>query len=115
MTEFVPIDRAYAALDRAGIALESLEANCCEPGRNPSMRALGSTLRSAREDLAAIEPGNAEATAKLLAQLEDAGGQIGSLQIDCCATSRLPLYAEMLAKLNEVQRMARLASEQKMH
>jgi hypothetical protein len=79
------------------------------------MRALGSTLRSARGDLAAIEPGNAEATAKLIAQLEDAGGQIGSLQIDCCAPSRLPLYAEMLAKLNEVQRMARLASEQKMH
>jgi hypothetical protein len=115
MTEFVPIDRAYAALEKAGVDLESLDANCCEPGRSPRMRALGSTLKSARRKLATIEPGNAEATAKLIAELEDAGGQIGSLQIDCCAPSRLPLYAQMLVKLNEVQRMARLASEQRMH
>lgn len=115
MTDFAPIDRAYAALDKAGDALESLDANCCEPGRSPRMLALGSTLRSAREYLATIEPGDAEATVKLIAQLEDAGAQIGSLQIDCCAPSRLPLYAEMLDTLNEVQRMARLASDQKMH
>jgi hypothetical protein len=79
------------------------------------MRALGSTLTSVRGNLATIEQGNGGATTKLIAQLEDAGGQIGSLEIDCCAPSRLPLYAEMLAKLNEVQRMARLASQQKMH
>jgi hypothetical protein len=115
MTDFVPIDRAYAALDKAGAALQSLDANCCEPGRSPRMMALGSTLRSARWYLATIGPGDPEVTVKLIAKLEDAGAQIGSLQIDCCAPSRLPLYAEMLAKLNEVQRMARLASEQKMH
>jgi hypothetical protein len=115
MTDFVPIERAYAALDKAGGALESLDANCCEPGRSPRMMALGSTLQSARGYLAKIEHGNAELTMKLIAQLEDAGAQIGSLQIDCCAPSRLPLYAEILANLNEVQRMARLASQQKMH
>lgn len=41
---------------------------------------------------------------KLIANLESAGGQIGTLQVTCCAPSRLPLYARMLDDLTKVQR-----------
>ena len=38
-----------------------------------------------------------------LTGLEDAGAQIGSLQIGCCAPNRLPLYAEILRELTTMQ------------
>jgi hypothetical protein len=36
--------------------------------------------------------------------LENAGAQIGHLQVGCCALDRMPLYAEMLVELTKAQR-----------
>lgn len=88
---------ALAALDAAGSILERLEAGCCIPEqRSPRMQALAGTIdgvRSALGDRVDLAP----------ALLEDAGAQVGSLQIACCAPKRIPLYAEMLQRLTEAR------------
>jgi len=44
-------------------------------------------------------------TARLAIDLpENAGAQIGHLQIGCCALDRMPLYSEMLVELTKAQR-----------
>jgi len=66
------------------------------------MKALGKTLGSARKGLAAgvADPDAAE---QVLTLLEDAGAQVGRLQVGCCAPKRLPLYAEILEELTTAQ------------
>ncbi|MDH3540042.1 MAG: hypothetical protein OEP52_08615 [Acidimicrobiia bacterium] len=103
MTDPESFDRALVAIDKAGVALEELDANCCVPGRSPRMAQLADTLSAARVRIQGLDldPGSA---ADAIAQLEEAGAQIGSLQIGCCAPSRLPLYADMLRELTGAQR-----------
>jgi hypothetical protein len=95
--------RALEALDDAEIALRELDAGCCEPGRSPRMKALGGTLGKARSMLPDVGS-NPERADDLMAELEAAGSQIGSLQVLCCAPDRMPLYTEMLTGLMTVQR-----------
>ena len=90
------------ALDDAEDALRTLDAACCDPGRSPRMKRLADTLIQARGGLehAVSDPSTAEAA---ITQLEEAGSQIGSLQVGCCAPNRLPLYARMLEDLTTAQ------------
>jgi len=96
-------DRALAAIDKAEVALEELEANCCVPGRSPRMARLGDTLSSVRAGIRELDE-DGDSGDDAIAGLEDAGAQIGSLQIGCCAPARLPLYTEMLKQLTGAQR-----------
>ena len=102
MSDLEPIGRALAALDRCQTALDELDAECCAPGRSPRMLALGDTLASARSDVegTGLNPGVAS---KAIVKLEDAGAQVGRLQVTCCAPGRMKLYADFLAGLTKAQ------------
>jgi hypothetical protein len=93
---------AFDALASASSALEKLDAGCCEPGRSPRMKALSETLGSVRFGVERSQTAHSAMDATIEA-LEDAGAQIGHLQIGCCAPSRLPLYAQILENLTTVQ------------
>jgi hypothetical protein len=97
------LKRAFEALDDCDEALVTLEAGCCKPERSPRMEALANTLADARAgfDRVGDDPEQADA---LFAQLEDAGAQLGWLQVGCCAPARLPLYTRMLGNLTKAQR-----------
>ncbi len=96
------LEPAELALNKCDSALQKLEASCCEPGRSPRMASLAETLGAARLSLSHIVD---EDTARLAIDLlENAGAQIGHLQIGCCALDRMPLYAEMLVELTKAQR-----------
>ena len=98
----VDMSRAHEALQDARQALDELEAGCCVPGRSPRMARLRATIDEAATHLdTAIDE---EEGSGFIASLEDAGGQIGTLQVTCCAPSRLPLYARMLDDLTMAQR-----------
>jgi hypothetical protein len=96
------LTEAIAALDRCDMALVKLEKLCCEPGRSPRMSALAHTLKTARVKLSQFDNGSIGAD-NVRWELEDAGSQLGSLQIGCCAPSRMPLYADMLENLTDIQ------------
>lgn len=114
MTSFDPTKNANEALQKARDALSELDANCCVPGRSPRMAALGVALDEVDDDLASLD--RMEGTIDpLIDRLEAIGAQVGSLQIDCCAPSRMPLYSEMLVSLNKIQKSVRLATKQSMH
>lgn len=87
---------ARHALGDARTALIKLDKLCCEPGRSPAMAALGETLDRAEAAL-----GHDDDAA--ISLLEDAGGQVGRLQVGCCAPARLPLYARMLEDFANAQ------------
>ena len=90
------------ALDSCQAALEKLDKLCCEPGRSPRMKALGDVLDAARSGLEQPELDQPTAIA-VLTSLEEAGAQIGRLQVGCCAPSRLPLYTTFLEGLTTAQ------------
>ncbi|HSR44368.1 MAG TPA: hypothetical protein VLT15_03940 [Acidimicrobiia bacterium] len=99
MTSGNLFDAAVKALDDCDAALGKLDKLCCEPGRSPSMKALARTLAAARAGL--DDPGaDMDGT---LAHLEDAGAQVGRLQVGCCTPVRLPLYATFLEGLTTAQ------------
>jgi hypothetical protein len=92
---------ARAALSDCGVALVKLEKTCCIPNRSPCIQELGDMLRTAATTLdAAADPG---ALGIVLVTLEDAGAQIGRLQVGCCAPNRIPLYARILEGLTTAQ------------
>ena len=97
------MQRALGALDVGVVALEKLEMECCEPGRSPSMLRLAETLAAARAAIGEIGQEESKAIAAI-ALLEDAGAQVGRLQVGCCAPNRMPLYAELLEALMMAQR-----------
>jgi hypothetical protein len=92
---------AFDALDDGVVALAKLDTTCCVPGRSPRMEELGETIAAARTALEAYRDGGDPDT--VTATLEDAGGQVGRLQIGCCAENRLPLYSRILTDLTTVQ------------
>ena len=104
MTPPDPIQPAFDALDVCTRALGDLDAMCCEPGRSPRMAELGATLDAARGELRTVAADAGSGTAAAMETLEDAGAQIGRLQVGCCAPSRLPLYNEILESLMTAQR-----------
>ena len=102
MTHDSTLESLLNTLDKADVALEELDANCCVPHRSPRMQAIGAALQSARVEVTAVKS-EQEATAAI-ESLEAIGAQIGALQVSCCAPSRLPLYASMLTDLTTAQR-----------
>ena len=94
---------AYESLDKCATALDRLRDSCCEPGRSPRMKQLEETLELTRSILfGAGDDFSAARTA--IAEMGDAGAQLGWLQVGCCAPNRMPLYAEMLEELTKAQR-----------
>jgi hypothetical protein len=93
---------AFEALDDADAALRKLDLQCCEPGRSPRMKALGETLAAARAGVDAAQD-DGDAIDVTIGHLEDAGAQLGHLQIGCCTEKRMPLYARMLEDLTTIQ------------
>jgi hypothetical protein len=66
------------------------------------METLAETLASARIEIEELDTAANNAD-RMLAILKDAGAQLGTLQVECCAPARMPLYAETLQGLTEVQ------------
>jgi hypothetical protein len=102
MADTTKVDGALSALDTCDAALRKLDLRCCEPGRSPSMKRLATTLSHARDDAAAAGH-DAERATLAIDHLEDAGAQVGRLQVGCCAPNRLPLYVELLEGLTTAQ------------
>jgi hypothetical protein len=102
MGDTTTVDGALTALDTCDAALRKLDLRCCEPGRSPSMQRLATALSQARADVAAVGH-DADRATLAIDRLEDAGAQVGRLQVGCCAPNRLPLYAELLEGLTTAQ------------
>lgn len=68
------------------------------------MEALAETLSSARRRLEQID-GDPTAAATVIEILEDAGSQLGHLQVGCCAPGRMELYSSTLESLMKAQRV----------
>lgn len=92
-------------LDGAKETLTKLEKLCCRPERSPAMQALahelvvvGSQFETYGGDVPDVEA--------IIQRLERTGAQIGKLQVGCCAPARMPLYADLLTSLMELQRIA---------
>ena len=66
------------------------------------MQRLATTLSQARDEVAAVGH-DADRATLAIDRLEDAGAQVGRLQVGCCAPNRLPLYAELLEGLTTAQ------------
>ena len=103
MAELSLIEPAFDALDACSGALGVLDANCCDPGRSPRIAELAETLTEARIKVRAVTIAPETAGPAALAVLEEAGAQVGRLQVGCCAPDRMPLYAEILENLVEAQ------------
>lgn len=93
---------AMSHLDSCTEVLTELHEKCCEPGRSPAMTHLDRTLQNARNEL---NTNNQAFARRAIESLEDAGAQIGKLQVGCCAPSRIPLYAKFLEDLTLAQRV----------
>jgi len=102
MADTGTIRDALQALDACDAALRTLDLRCCEPGRSPSMKRLASTLSDARQGIAELNTESQNA-ASAIESLEDAGAQVGRLQVGCCAPNRLSLYVELLEGLTVAQ------------
>jgi citrate lyase beta subunit len=92
-----------AELQHASAAVRTLHEGCCQPLRSPRMEALSATLDHARAALDGLDDDPADAL-RVIEQLEDAGAQLGYLQVACCAPSRIPLYTSALESLGKTQR-----------
>lgn len=68
------------------------------------MEALSATLRRAHEALAELDE-DTDAGGRVVALLEDAGAQLGYLQVACCSPARIKLYTEALEGLGKTQRL----------
>ena len=102
MSDTGTIEGALSALSTCDEALRELDLRCCEPGRSPSMKRLGEALSAARTGIANVNA-DPETAISAIEILEDAGAQVGRLQVGCCAPNRLPLYAELLEGLTIAQ------------
>lgn len=100
MSDTDPIQTALSTLDDCDATLVRLDKMCCAPSRSPQMAQLADTLSKARVHLDV----GLEQSEDALRTLEDAGGQLGRLQVGCCAPARMPLYASMLEGFTNIQR-----------
>src|SRR5690606_41728907 len=97
------LDSAYAALDAADDAVREFHEGCCQPLRSPRMETLAGTLQVARDRLEALA--DADSATAVRDALEDAGAQLGVLQVARCAPDRTPLYTETQDNLAKTQRL----------
>ena len=66
------------------------------------MLAIKESIASVRADL--DKPGDDDVVIdRSISTLEDVGGQLGRLQVGCCAPARMPLYADALKHLATLQ------------
>ena len=105
MASIDTIQPAFDALDTCVAALGDLDMRCCAPGRSPRMAELGATLTEARVKLRAVTIEPTAGAPAAVETLEDAGAQVGRLQIGCCAPDRTRLYAEILETLTLARRV----------
>jgi hypothetical protein len=68
------------------------------------MEALSATLQTAHAALSELERDPAGAV-HVVTLLEDAGAQLGYLQVACCTPARTKLYSESLRCLGRTQRL----------
>lgn len=87
-----------------------LEEKCCVPRRSPQMARLKETLSETRE-LVGTDGGLTVRAEETVGTIENAGAQIGRLQVTCCAPSRMPLYDELLHNLMKVQRLVKQSAK----
>jgi hypothetical protein len=95
---------SLAELERAAEVVAELHAGCCEPLRSPRMETLVATLRRAFGSLGELDD-DSDAAGRVVALLEDAGAQLGYLQVACCTPARTKLYGEALDRLGKTQRL----------
>jgi hypothetical protein len=93
-----------AQLAQAEEVVRELHEGCCQPLRSPRMEALSLTIRSARQALAELD-GDERAASAVIDLLEDAGAQLGHLQVACCTPARTTLYTRALECLGTTQRL----------
>lgn len=67
------------------------------------MEKLAATIAGARRLLG--EATDASSAEEVTEVLQDAGGQLGWLQVACCTPARMRLYTETLENLSRVQRL----------
>jgi hypothetical protein len=92
---------ARARLDECERLVDKLHTLCCEPDRSPRMRAILSDIGTARDR---IDTFDVEASPREIIEiLEGIGAQVGHLQVACCTSARMPLYAETLSGLAATQ------------
>ena len=96
-----PLTSALAALDQCESAVRRLHKMCCEPDRSPRLAGIESELAEARSSLLGV-PADSSLEDVLLT-LTAIGSQVGTLQVECCAPARMPLYAETLENLTATQ------------
>lgn len=92
-------------LSDADSTIARLEKLCCAPGRSPAMQQIADDLAAARAQFGDFA-GEESAADSIVALLEETGSRIGRLQVGCCAPARMPLYADLLTSLTELQRAA---------
>ena len=73
------------------------------------MEALEETIAAVSSAIDDVENGDHDALDTTIGHIEDAGAQIGWLQVGCCAPNRLPLYHTLLEGLTATQRSAKNA------
>jgi hypothetical protein len=103
MSEEHRFDAGLAELRRAREIADELHAGCCQPLRSPRMERLSDTLDTAYSEMAQLN--DEPAASSVVALLEDAGAQLGSLQVACCSPARNKLYTEALEHLSKTQRL----------
>jgi hypothetical protein len=96
------LELARQALTECDAIVDRLHKMCCEPDRSPRMLAIKESIESARHDIDSVGE-NAGATNDVLAALVEIGGDLGRLQVECCAPARMPLYADALDRLTTTQ------------
>lgn len=94
-----------ALLEGADKTIARLEKLCCAPGRSPSMQAIADDLAATRAEFEGFVR-DTSAADSIVDRLEHTGGRVGRLQVGCCAPARMPLYADLLTSLTELQRAA---------
>ena len=93
------LDAARTALDECDAVVDRLHAMCCEPDRSPRMLAIKERIAVIRKEI----DGGTGSLEAALTDLNEVGGQLGSLQVACCAPPRMPLYAAALEQLTTAQ------------
>lgn len=113
-TETPPSENRFApgleALATAAETVRELHEGCCQPLRSPRMEQLTATITEIRVRLSELKDDPVEARA-IVDVLVDAGGQLGTLQVECCAPGRMALYASTLTELSKVQRLLKRSFE----
>lgn len=104
MGEIHSFAAGVAELERAEDVVRELHADCCQPLRSPRMETLSDTLGKARRALGDLN-GDRDGAGEVIAFLEDAGAQLGYLQVACCTPVRTKLYTSALESLGKTQRL----------